>query len=209
MNQRSNCWHSLGHGESMEFQKTFSASLTAVKSSTMWITTDRGKVLKRWKYQTTLPVSWETCMRGKKQQLEPGIEPLTTSQLGNEWDKAVYCHPAYLISMQIISCKMPGWMNPKLKGLLMKLDKPKSHERVKFSKKTKERREGELTYFLCLHRGSFFFILCTLFIWISIVPCESHSHQEAVSLFCQCSHHSKLLWNFYLEIASDTPSTHL
>ena len=36
--------------------------------------------------------------------------------------------------------------NPKLKGLLMKLDKPKSYGRVKFSKKTKERREGELAY---------------------------------------------------------------
>ena len=157
-------------------RKTFSASLTAVKSLTMWITTDCGKVLKRWKYQTTLPVSWETCMRGKKQQLELGMEPLTTSQLGKEWDKAVYCRPAYLISMQIISCKLPGWMNPKLKGLLMKLDKPKSHGRVKFSKKAKERREGELTYFLCLHRGSFFFILCTLFVWISVVPCEIVTH---------------------------------
>ena len=29
-----------------------------------------GKFLKRWKYQTTLPVSWETCMQVKKQQLE-------------------------------------------------------------------------------------------------------------------------------------------
>ena len=25
-----------------------------------------GKFLKRWEYQTTLPVSWETCMQVKK-----------------------------------------------------------------------------------------------------------------------------------------------
>ena len=29
------------------------------------------KILKRWEYQTTFPVSWETCMQVKKQQLEP------------------------------------------------------------------------------------------------------------------------------------------
>ena len=31
------------------------------------ITTNCGKFLKRWQYQTTLPVSWETCMQDKKQ----------------------------------------------------------------------------------------------------------------------------------------------
>ena len=28
------------------------------------------KFFKRWEYQTTWPVSWETCMQAKKQQLE-------------------------------------------------------------------------------------------------------------------------------------------
>ena len=30
-------------------------------------------LLKRWEYQTTLPVSWETCMQVKKQHLEPDM----------------------------------------------------------------------------------------------------------------------------------------
>ena len=30
--------------------------------------------------------------------------------------KAIYCHPAYLISMQSIACKMLGWMNHKLES---------------------------------------------------------------------------------------------
>ena len=57
-----------------------------------------------------LPVSWETCMQAKKQQLELDIEQQTGSKSGKEYIKAVYCHPAYLIYMQSTSCKMPGWM---------------------------------------------------------------------------------------------------
>ena len=39
---------------------------------------------KRWEYQTTLPVSRETCTQVKKQQLEPDTEQLTGSKLGKE-----------------------------------------------------------------------------------------------------------------------------
>ena len=38
--------------------------------NTVWITTNCGKFLKRWEYQTILPASWETCVQVKKQQLE-------------------------------------------------------------------------------------------------------------------------------------------
>ena len=34
----------------------------------------------RWEYQTTWPASWETCMQGKKQQLEPDMEQWTGSK---------------------------------------------------------------------------------------------------------------------------------
>ena len=43
---------------------------------------------------------------------------LTSSKLGKEY-KAVYCHPAYLTSMQSTSCKMPDWMNHKLESVLL------------------------------------------------------------------------------------------
>ena len=42
----------------------------------------------------------------KKQQLEPDMEQQTGSKLGKEYIKAVYCHLAYLISMQSASSKM-------------------------------------------------------------------------------------------------------
>ena len=51
-----------------------SDSLTPPKPFTVWITANRGKFLKRWEYQTTLPASWEICMQVKKQQLEPDME---------------------------------------------------------------------------------------------------------------------------------------
>ena len=40
------------------------------------------------------------------------------SKLGNKYTKAVYCHLAYLTSMQSTSCEMPGWMNYKLESRL-------------------------------------------------------------------------------------------
>ena len=39
----------------------------------------------------------------KKQQLKPDMEQQTGSKLVKEYDKAVYCHPAYLTSMQSTS----------------------------------------------------------------------------------------------------------
>ena len=68
----------------------------------MWITTNCGQFLKRWEYQTTLPLSWEICVQVKKQQLELDKEQQTGSRLGKENVKAVYCHPAYLTHMQSI-----------------------------------------------------------------------------------------------------------
>ena len=53
-------------------------------------------------------------MQIKKQQLEPYMEQLTGSKLGKEYDKAVYCHSAYLTLMQNTSCEMLGWMKHKL-----------------------------------------------------------------------------------------------
>ena len=45
--------------KSREFQKIKStyASLTTLKPLTVWITTNYGKFIKRWAYQTTLPAS--------------------------------------------------------------------------------------------------------------------------------------------------------
>ena len=47
-------------------------------------------------------------MQVKKQQLEPDMEQQTGSKLGEEYVKAVYCHPIYLTYMQSTSWEMLG-----------------------------------------------------------------------------------------------------
>ena len=61
----------------------------------------------------------ETRMQVKTQQLELVTEQRASSKLGKEYIKAVYCHPAYLTSMQSTSCKMLGWMKHKLESRLL------------------------------------------------------------------------------------------
>jgi len=53
---KSNCQHLLDHRKSkrIPYKTSTSASLTAIRPWTVWITTNCGKLLKRWKYQTTL-----------------------------------------------------------------------------------------------------------------------------------------------------------
>ena len=47
------------------------------------------------------------------------MEQWTDSELEKEYDKAVYCHPAYLTYMQSTLCKMPGWITHKLESRLL------------------------------------------------------------------------------------------
>ena len=58
-------------------------------------------------------------MQIKKQQLEPDMEQQTGSKLRRVYQGfIVYCHPAYLTSVQSTSCKMPDWMQHKLESRL-------------------------------------------------------------------------------------------
>ena len=59
-----------------------SALLTMPKPLTVWITTNCGKFLKKWEYQTILPAFWEIWMQVNKQQLEPDVEQRASSKLG-------------------------------------------------------------------------------------------------------------------------------
>ena len=74
-----------------------STSLTTLKPLTVWITTN-WKILQKMGIPDHL--TWETCMWVKKQHLESDMKQLTSSKLGKEYDKAVYCHPAYLTFIQ-------------------------------------------------------------------------------------------------------------
>ena len=90
-------------GKAREFQKkiNYIYFIECAKALTVWIAI-LWEFLKRWEQQTTLSASWETCMQIEKQRLKLYLEQWTGSKLGKEYLKAVYCHPAYLASIQII-----------------------------------------------------------------------------------------------------------
>ena len=46
------------------------------------------------------------------------MEQLVGSNLGKEYYKAIYCHPANLTYMQSASCEILGWMNHKMESSL-------------------------------------------------------------------------------------------
>ena len=92
-----------------EFQKNiyfcfidYAKAFDCVDHNKLW------KLPQEMEITTTLPASWETCMKVKRQQLEADMEQWTGSKLGKEYVKAVYCHAAYLTSMQSTLCKVPG-----------------------------------------------------------------------------------------------------
>ena len=57
-------------------------------------------------------------MQVKKQLLELSMKQWTGSKLGKEYVKVVYCHPAYLTSVQSTAREILGWMKHKLESRL-------------------------------------------------------------------------------------------
>jgi len=102
---------SVGSSKKQEFQKNiyfcfidYAKAFDCVDHNKLW------KFFKRQEYQITWPASWEICMQVKKQQLELDMKQQTGSKSGKEYIKAVYCHPAYLTTMQSTSWEMLCWM---------------------------------------------------------------------------------------------------
>jgi len=121
-NQSSKCQPPLDHRESNKIPEKYHLLLLQslyLKALSVWITTNCGKFLKRWEHQTTLLASWETCTLVKKQQLQLDMEQWTGSKLGEEYIKAEYCHPTYLIFVQNTSREMLGWKTHKLESRLL------------------------------------------------------------------------------------------
>ena len=81
-----------------EFQKNIYLCFIDYAKAFVWIITNCGKLFKRWEYQIILPVSWETYMRVKKQQLEPCMEQLQRRQ----W------HPTSTLAWKIPWTEEPG-----------------------------------------------------------------------------------------------------
>ena len=79
---------------------------------------------KLWKILEEMEISDHlTCLlrnlyAGQEETVKTGYGTIDRFRIGKEYIKAVYCHSAYLTSMQSTSCEMLGWMNPKLESRL-------------------------------------------------------------------------------------------
>ena len=71
------------------------------------------KILKEMGIPDHLTCLLRNLYAGQEAAVRTQHEKRTGSKLGNEYVKAVYCHPAYLTSMQSISCKTLGWTKYK------------------------------------------------------------------------------------------------
>ena len=58
-------------------------------------------------------------MQVKKQQLKLDMEQQSGSKSGKEYEKVVYCHPAYLTYVQSTSSELLDWMKHKLNSRLL------------------------------------------------------------------------------------------
>ena len=56
---------------------------------------------------------------GQEATVKTGYETMNWFKIGKVVVKAVYCHPAYLTSIQSTSCKILGWMNHRLESRLL------------------------------------------------------------------------------------------
>ena len=85
-----------------------------LKSLTVWITTNCGKFLKRWEYQTTLPASWD-LYAGQEATVR------TSHRLVPNWERSrsrLICPLAYVTDMQNTSWENTGWMKHELESRL-------------------------------------------------------------------------------------------
>ena len=110
----------VGSYKKQENSRKTSISLTTLKTLTVWITTSCEKFLKRWEYQTTYLTS---LLRNLYASQEATVITLHGTA---DWftvgkgvcQGCILSRPDYSTHMQSTSCKMPGWINPKVESRL-------------------------------------------------------------------------------------------
>ena len=126
MNQRSNCQHPLDHGKGKRVQKKlyfcfidYAKVFDCVAHNKLW------KNLKEMGIPDHLTCFLWNLYAGQEATVRTGHGTMDWLQIGKEYVKAVYCHPAYLTSMQSTSWETLGWKKHKLEsGLLGEISKP-------------------------------------------------------------------------------------
>ena len=102
------------------FRKTsVSALLTMPKPLTVWNHNKLWKILQEMGTPDHLTCLLRKLCAGQEATLRTGYGTKIGSKLGNDYVKAVYCHPAYLTYMQSLSCEMLDCMKHKLESRLL------------------------------------------------------------------------------------------
>ena len=106
---------SIGLLKKQEFQKNiyfcfidYARVFDSVDHNKPW------KILKEMRIPDQLTCLQRNLYTGQEATVRTVHEQQTGSKLGKQYANAVYCHPAYLIYMQSITCEMLGWMKYRL-----------------------------------------------------------------------------------------------
>ena len=102
-----------------EFQKNiylsfidYAKSFDSVDHNQLW------KILKEMGISDHLACLLRNLHAGQDTTVRIGHGTTDWFQIGKEYIKAIYCHPAYLTSMQSTSCETLGWKKHKLESRL-------------------------------------------------------------------------------------------
>ena len=109
---------SVGSWKRNSRKTSISALLTMPKPLTVWITTNSGKFLEMGTPDHLTCLLRNLYAGQEETDTELDMKQQIGSKSGKEYVKAVYCHPAYLTSLQSTSCEMPGWMKHKMESRL-------------------------------------------------------------------------------------------
>ena len=109
-----------------------------LKSLSVWITRNHEKIFKKWDYQNTLPVSWETCMQFKKQELEPDMEKWTWFKAGKGVRQGCLLSP-YLFNF----CAGYIMLNARLEGLQAEIKIAERNNNLRYADDTTLMAENE------------------------------------------------------------------
>ena len=105
--------------KSREFQKNiyfcfidYTNDFDCVDHNKLW------KILQEMEISDHIACRLRNLYAGQEAAVRTGHGTTDWFKIVKEYVKAVYCHSAYLTSIQGTSCKIPGWMKHKLESRL-------------------------------------------------------------------------------------------
>ena len=104
-------------GKTREFQKNIYFCFIDYAKAFVWITTN-WKILQEIGIPHHLTCLLKQVYAGQEATVRTGHGTTDWFQIGKEYFKAVYCHPAYLTNMQSTSWETLDWKKQKLESRL-------------------------------------------------------------------------------------------